>query len=90
MWQGLLVIRITPADRLKQRLHHERVFNVWLSGLIPIDEDCEVKGSCPAGRQTTISMFETMRAHIDKTHFFPVSTFADDAWNFPDSTSECG
>jgi hypothetical protein len=78
-----LLFRITPADLAKAKIDHERVFN----GLAWVDPDTmkivKLKGrALPEGNQR-FPMFETMRASIDKTHFFPVSTYADDVLEFP-------
>ena len=78
-----LLFRITPSDLAKAKIDHERVFN----GLAWVDPDTmkivKLKGrALPEGNQR-FPMFETMRASIDKTHFFPVSTFADDLLEFP-------
>ena len=78
-----LLFRIAPADLAKAKIEHERVFN----GLAWVDPDTmkivKLKGrALPEGNQR-FPLFETMRASIDKTHFFPVSTFADDVLEFP-------
>ncbi len=78
-----LLLRITPADLARAKIDHERVFN----GLAWVDPNTmqivKLKGrALPEGNQR-FPMFETMRASIDKTHFFPVSTYADDVLEFP-------